>query len=137
MSPALKVYLASSFDLKEKVQQVSDALESKGIVITRKWWVKDYKSAFGQISDEDWYGKQIVRSMSQENFRAIDEADVLVLVCPDDSAHRFVGANVEVGYAIAKGKVVLSLGVLPRSAMYVPIEHHRSINALLGRLTSV
>jgi nucleoside 2-deoxyribosyltransferase len=130
----LKVYLASSFDLKDKVQQISEKLESKGIAITRKWWVKDYKTAFGQISDEAWYEKDIVRSISQANFRAIDEADALILVCPDDRVHKFVGANVEVGYAIARGKCVLSLGVISRSAMYVPVEQHRTMETVLKRL---
>ena len=133
----MKVYLASSFDLKERVQLISHALESKGFAITRKWWLEDYKAAFGEIPDRDWYAKEIVQSISQKNFKAIDEADVLVVVCPEDGVHKFVGANVEVGYAIAKGKTVLSLGVLPRSAMYVRIEQHNELDTLLKRLTSM
>ncbi len=68
----MKVYLASSFDLKEKVQQTACLLESKGVEITRKWWLKDYKNAFGQIPDEDWYDREEVRWVSEENFKAID-----------------------------------------------------------------
>jgi nucleoside 2-deoxyribosyltransferase len=130
----MKVYLASSFDLKERVQLISHTLESKGLAITRKWWLQDYKAAFGEIPDRDWYAKEIVQSISQENFKAIDEADVLIVVCPENSTHKFVGANVEIGYAIAKGKPVLSLGVLPRSAMYTPIEQHHNLDTLLNRL---
>jgi nucleoside 2-deoxyribosyltransferase len=129
------VYLASSFDLKEKVQQISDILESKGIVITRKWWFTDYKIAFGEIPDEEWYRREKVRWLSQENFKAIDQADAVILVCPNDSPHNFTGANIEVGYAIAKNKRVLSVGALGRSAMYVPLEKHSTLDALVTVLT--
>jgi len=127
----LKVYLASSFDLTERVQKIADLLQEKGIGVTRKWWLKDYKSAFGQISNEAWYREEKVRWVSRENFKAIDQADAVILVCPPDSPHNFTGANIEVGYAIAKNKRVLSVGALGRSAMYVPVEKHSSIETLL------
>ena len=127
----MKVYLASSFDLKEKVQQTACLLELKGVEITRKWWLKDYKNAFGQILDEDWYDREEVKWVSEENFKAIDQAEAVILVCPDDSPHRFTGANIEVGYALAKGKRVLALGMLARSAMYASVEKHRTIDAVL------
>ena len=131
---ALKVYLASSFDLKGKVQQISDRLEASGIVITRKWWFTDYKKTLGEIPDEEWYREEKVHWVSQENFKAIDQAEAVILVCPDDSHHNFTGANIEVGYAIAKGKRVFSLGALGRSAMYVPLQKHRNLDSLLAAL---
>ena len=123
--------MASSFDLSERVQRIADILQTMGIDVTRKWWLKDYKSAFGQVSDEVWYRKEKVRWVSLENFKAIDEAESVILVCPPDSPHNFTGANIEVGYAIAKNKRVLSVGALGRSAMYVPVEKHSSIETLL------
>jgi nucleoside 2-deoxyribosyltransferase len=130
----LKVYLASSFDLSERVQKIADLLQSKGISVTRKWWLMDYKTAFGQVSNEAWYRKEKVKWVSRENFKAIDQADAVILVCPPDSPHNFTGANIEVGYAIAKNKRVISVGALGRSAMYVPVEKHSSIETLLPAL---
>lgn len=127
----MKVYLASSFDLSERVQKIADLLQRMGIGVTRKWWLKDYKSAFGQVSDEAWYREEKVMWVSRENFMAIDDAEAVILVCPPDSPRNFTGANVEVGYAIAKNKRVLSVGALGRSAMYVPVERYSSIENLL------
>ncbi len=63
-----------------------------------------------------------------------DRAEAVILVCPDDSPHRFTGANIEVGYALAKGKRVLVLGMLARSAMYASVEKHRTIDTVLTAL---
>jgi nucleoside 2-deoxyribosyltransferase len=130
--PTLKVYLASSFALKRQVQEIATILESKGIVITRKWWIRNYKK--DKSPDVVWYGKDEIQWLARENFGAIDRADVVILVCPSKSARKFTGANIEVGYAIAKGKRVLSLGALERSAMYVPLDKHTDLDSLLVAL---
>jgi nucleoside 2-deoxyribosyltransferase len=132
----MRIYLASSFELKDKVQRISDLLEEQGIGITRKWWVRDYKAVFGQIADDEWYCNDEVRSVSRKNFEAIDQAHALILVCDDKTSRKFVGANIEVGYALAKGKRVFSIGVLERSAMYVPVERHATIDTVIKVLAS-
>ncbi len=118
----MKVYVASSFDLRSKVQEISDLLEREDIEITRKWWFKDFKTAFGEIGDDEWFEKPEIHELAGKNFAAIDAADAVVLVCADNESRKFVGANVEVGYAIAKGKPVYSVGKLERSAMYAPVK---------------
>ena len=74
---------------------------------------------------------ETIRSLSKENFDAVDQVDTRIPICPDDSSHSFTGANVEVGYAMAKNKRIFSVGVLQRSAMYVPVEKFKSITDLL------
>jgi nucleoside 2-deoxyribosyltransferase len=127
----LRVYLASSFELKDRVQRISDLLEERGIGITRKWWLKDYKRAFGKIADDEWYSNDEVQSVSRKNFEAIDQAHAVILVSDDKTSRKFVGANIEVGYALAKGKLVFSVGALERSAMYVPVERHAAIDTVI------
>lgn len=133
----MRVYLASSFELKDEVQRISDLLESREIGITRKWWLINYKEALGDMPDKVWYRHEKVQWVSKENFKAIDEADAVILICPNDLPHKFTGANIEVGYAVAKKKRVFSVGQMDRSAMYVPIEKYESINALLPALENL
>ena len=83
------------------------------------------------LSGEAWYNHPDVVAISKKNFDAIDEADAVLLVCPDDLPIRFNGANIEVGYAIAKGKPVYSIGKLQRSAMYVPVKRLNTIDDFL------
>ena len=125
----MKVYIASSFQLVEKVIETEQILWKNGIEVTQAWWKKDYKKM--SIPDDWWYKDDDVKKISKKNFDAIDEADMVLLVCPDVSPIRFNGANVEVGYAIAKGKPVYSIGALQRSAMYVPIRRLHNINEFL------
>ncbi len=128
----LKIYVASSFALKEQAQQVAKTLRSQGHVITREWWKKDYKLI--QVPDEEWYERSDVLDVAKANYAAIDDADALVLVCPNETAHKFTGANIEVGYALARNKRVMALGKLQRSAMYVPVERYDSLKGLLDSI---
>ncbi len=125
----MKIYVASSFELKEEAQRVAKALESQGHVITREWWKRDYHLT--QIPDEDYYERSDVLDVAKANYAAIDDADALVLVCPKDTPHRFTGANIEVGYALARNKRVMAVGKLQRSAMYVLVERYDSLESLL------
>ena len=125
----MKIYVASSFELKEEAQRVAKALESQGYFITREWWKRDYKLI--QVPDEEWYERSDILDVARANYAAIDDADVLVLVCPNDTPHKFTGANIEVGYAVARNKRVMAVGKLQRSAMYVPVERYDSLKNLL------
>jgi len=125
----MKVYIASSFQLTEKVIEVSQILWKHGIEVTQAWWKRDYKKM--PLSGEAWYNHSDVIAISKKNFDAIDEADAVLLVCPDFTPIRFNGANIEVGYAIAKGKPVYSIGKLQRSAMYVPVKRLNTIDEFL------
>ena len=125
----MKVYIASSFKLIEKVIYIANILREHGFEITQYWWERDYKKM--EIYGEAWYNHPDVKRISKKNFDAIDEADVVLLVCPDTIPICFNGANIEVGYAIAKGKPVYSIGKLQRSAMYVSVKRLNNIDEFL------
>lgn len=127
-----KFYLASSFSLKDKVIKLAEALKKKGHEVTHDWWNFDYKTI--NLPDYEWYKHPKVEGISEKNFDAIDRADALILVAPDKECKKFNGANIEVGYALARGMEVLSVGVLERSAMYVPLTQFDTIDELIGDL---
>ena len=126
----MKVYIASNFSLVNRVQEIADILKQKGHEITQEWWHKDYKKL--HISNDDlWYREPKVVAISERNFKGIREADRFLLIAPMDTATKFNGANIELGYALALGKPCYSLGKLERSAMYVPAKRCEFIEEVL------
>lgn len=115
-----KIYLASSFELKNRVQKIAYILEQQGYEITREWWHKDYKEI--DLPDDEWYEHEDVIKVANDNFDAIDEADIFILVCPPKEPIRMKGADIEFGYALSQGLKCYSVGKLMRSAMYQPLE---------------
>ena len=75
--------------------------------------------------------------VKERNFKGIDKADVLILVCPSDKPKKFNGANIELGYAIGKGKIVMSVGLLERSAMYHGVANFSGLDGILIRLKNL
>ena len=132
----LKIYLASSFSLVERVKWVCEYLEMYGHEVTVKWWEKDFKTAFGNVTDDFWYGIPGIKEIHDRNFKGIDDADVLILIAPKTEPRKFNGANIEVGYALARGKRVMAFGNIERSAMYWAVEPHTHINYIVNALKS-
>jgi len=128
----MNIYIASSFDLLDRIKVVEKAIEEKGISIPIKWWEHDYKMI--NCPDSEWYHLPQVKMVCERNFNGIDNSEVVVIVAPEKNPKKFNGANIELGYAIAKGKTVLCYGVLERSAMYYPISRFSTIEGLLNRL---
>jgi nucleoside 2-deoxyribosyltransferase len=115
----MKIYIASSFQFTKAVKALSKSLEDRGHTITCKWWLKDYKVAL-DIADVDvWFSQPIIRTIYNRSMKAIEEADMLILVAPQVCS--FNGGNIEVGMALAFHKPVVCLGWLKRSAMYEPV----------------
>ena len=130
----MKIYLASSFSLKDSVEEVKRHLINGGHTITVEWWHTDFKESLGILSDKNWYATDDIKHICQRNFNGIDIADAVILIAPKEGTKKFNGANIEIGYAIAKGKRVLSIGNIERSGMYQPIEKHIYIETLLASL---
>lgn len=124
------VYIASSFKLKDRIERIAQRLWTEGFGITREWWHKDYKEI--DLPDDEWYEHESVIQVCQDNFEAIDMADIVILVCPEDESKKFNGANIEIGYAIAKDKPVVSVGALGRSGMYQPLIKTDTIDELVS-----
>lgn len=126
----MKFYIASSFDLVNRVRQIAIHLKAKGHEITVEWWHKDYKRLL--IAEEEWYQNREVINISKRNFKGIEDADIFLLIAPKYSPKSFNGANIELGYALALGKPCYSIGKLQRSAMYVPIRKFQKLAEVLN-----
>ena len=128
----LKFYLASSFSLKDKVSEIAEYLKARGHIVMVEWWKYDYKQL--DLPDEEWYQDSRVTWISERNFNGVVDADVFVLVADCNRSKKFNGANIELGYALALNKPCYCVGVLERSAMYVPVKQYSSIEEILSRL---
>jgi len=127
----MKIYLAGSFDAKDKIQKVSEMLKKEGHSITVEWWKKDFKKI--DVPDAEWYNLPQIKEVRIRNFNGIDEADALILVS-SDIKKKYNGANIEIGYAIGKGKYVIIFGTVERSAMYHGCMMFATIEGLINRL---
>jgi nucleoside 2-deoxyribosyltransferase len=125
----LNIYIASSFKYKKRCNIVYEELTSRRHRVPDVWWNIDSKQV--DESDNFWYSKPETKAISARHFESIKNCDMLVLVCPVSSPGVFNGANVEVGYALALGKPVYSLGFIGRSAMYSQIIRCYNMEALL------
>lgn len=113
----MKIYIASAFRFKEQVMGLQSFLEGRGHEMTCQWWHKDYKEM--AMRNDEWYGQPIIKTIYQRSFKAIEAADMLIIVSPHMT--KFNGANVEVGMALAMRKPVVCYGELERSGMYEPV----------------
>ncbi len=126
----MKIYLASSFSLKDRVERIANRLKDEGHEITREWWHDNFKQKI-DLDDEQWYSHDKIQWVCQKNFHAIEKADAYVLIAPKYKSKKFNGANIEFGYALAKGKECYSIGQIERSGMYQPLKKCFSIDALV------
>jgi hypothetical protein len=147
----MKIYVASSFSLIEKVENVVEALEYHGHVITCKWWARNYeiegegpvntqelKKRFNDLTPETFYGKPETERSYFADLDGIEEADALVLVGPDDASRSaLLGANIELGYALGYGLACFSIGALVNSAMYFGLIRCELIGELCAVLKDV
>ncbi len=127
----MKIYIASSFKLVDKVKEVVKALEEDGHVITVRWWERlELKHKFAPLSPFEFYAEPECRYAYNRDRLGIQEADALVFVA-DDEPRPYNGANVELGMADAWGKPCYSVGRLENSAMYFNVTRCESIGHLL------
>ena len=139
----MKVYVASSFKLIEKVEELTESLEKEGHTITEKWWKRAYRSEglglvdtqelkklFDNLAPDEFYAKPESRASYLLDLQGIERADVFILVA-DEIPRKYTGANIELGYALASGLLCLSVGVLENSVLYWDVIRCKSIPELL------
>lgn len=144
----MKVYVASSFSLIPRVERVVKVLEDWGYEITVKWWARvyqveglgaqatqDLKKIYAGLPPGEFYERPETLKSYLSDLGGIDEADALVLVGPKVASRgALVGANIELGYALGKGKPCFSVGALMNSAMYAGLTQCRTYGELAQRV---
>lgn len=134
---AYRVYVGSSFSLKDRVQRVYETLTEAGHNVPDVWWDESREQAdlkVIDVPDEEWYEHPTVQQRANRHWRWIDECDVFVIVAPENRTKKFNGANIELGFAIASGSDCYSVGRLERSAMYEPVTQLDSAEDLAAEL---
>lgn len=133
----MKLYVASTFDIAGRVQQVAERLEAAGHTVVVKWWSSDGFDLWDKkVSHEPdaFYADPLCGLIYDRDFNGIRDADALVLVASTIVPTLFTGANVELGIALALGKPCYSLGRLKTSAMYHPVVKFKCLNDLVDAL---
>lgn len=118
---SLKLYIASSFEEAKNCETVRRNLKRDGHIVPDVWWNVKTKDDFEGLADFEFYGAPLVQSIALRHWATLQECDAVILVSNATTERKFTGANVEVGYALALGKPVFSIGKIKRSAMYAPI----------------
>lgn len=141
----MKVYVASSFRLLEKVKDISDVLEKSGFEITVKWWDRiyeidgehikttDLRESYRTLTSEEFYNKHETRLSYFADYHGIKNADVFVFVA-SDIPRKYNGANIELGIALGEGIKCFSIGNLENSVLYYPVVKCKNKKDLLKRL---
>ena len=142
----MKFYLASSFDLVDKVEKVCKAIEGYGHSITVKWWSREYdipnegkvkttilKSRFNKVESDKFYNRPEVRRSYLDDFSGVTNADVFIFIS-DEKTKIYNGANVELGIALANNIICFSIGELTNSVLYYDVLKRNNIEEILKEL---
>lgn len=125
----MKFYLASSFRLKTRVQEVYEMLKLWGHEVPDIWWNIDAKNS-GPTDNRAWAVTPLARVICARHWASIQVSDALIIIADGESETRFTGANVECGFALGRGLPVFSVGQLERSAMYAQVIQAATVDEL-------
>ncbi len=141
----MRIYVASSFKLVEKVKSAVEALEKAGHEITVKWWDRMYdipgerdlvqtmelKERYESLSPDEFYERRETCISFMSDFKGVKNADVFLIVA-DSVPRKFNGANVELGIAMSDRKPCFSIGQLETSVLYYPVIRCSEIDEVIG-----
>ncbi len=131
----MNIYLASKSSETKRVKELAKALKKAGHVLTIEWWKLPLCKNVQVTTDHEWFSHSYMRSVCERDLKAIERADILILVA-NNAETLFNGANVELGYALALGKVCISIGKLARCAMYARVIQFDTIQDLMNNLNA-
>lgn len=126
-----RVTISSSLKYKEMIKQAISALEQVGVVGL-------FPNLDSGVAKED-VNLEFMRKLEAEHFEAIDSSEGLYVICPDGYVGTLV--SVEIGYARAKGKVIIfseipeDLGLQALATDYVSLEVVKSLKSVSAAKT--
>ena len=133
----MKIYIASSFDLTDRVTKVCEALEKDGNKVAVKWWLRtELRDKRDVLSREDFYLEPLTKIMFERDKFGVDNADILVFVASEE-IRTYGGALLELGMAVERNIPCICLGNLKNSAMYYPLYWVNSISELMQKISEI
>jgi nucleoside 2-deoxyribosyltransferase len=101
----MKIYVAASFNSRDRIRDEIEELEEIGHVITGVWFQEE--DPIEKLWDGN-FGGRVAEVMALRDFNAIERAEVMIIDTLDPSTSG--GRNVELGWALAKGKRIILVG---------------------------
>ena len=144
----VKIYIASSFSLVDKVAMLSDLLEREGHTITVKWWAREYEIEGEHIHTtelkvtNDELDRDIFNNLPEtqfsywDDFNGVLNCDAFIFVA-DEKKRKYNGASVELGIALGHFKTTFLLGELENSVLFSHLIYCEDIPELLARLDNL
>ncbi len=129
----MRIYVASSFKLLDRVKELVRLLEIEGHTITVKWWSREYnipgegkvittelKRRYEELDPEDFYARPETSRSYYADFQGVKDAQAFIFVAADEP-RAYNGANVELGIALGDHIPCFSIGALEKSVLYYTV----------------
>jgi nucleoside 2-deoxyribosyltransferase len=119
MAPT-RLYLSGQFEDVAFLRRVRDDLIRSGFVITSRWLNGDSLEPATASASEEGAAARLV-SIASQDLEDIDSADMVIVFNPDAArATGRGGRHVETGYALARAKPVILVGVRSNVFHWLP-----------------
>lgn len=114
----LKIYIASRWDDRDDALMIKKFIEERGLICTSTWLTPHDEQSMDALK------KAVIEKPRQraiKDFEDIDASDVYLVYSPTKSHRNGTGGkHVEMGYAMAKGKTCVLVGVRENIFHYHP-----------------
>jgi len=117
----MKIYIASFYDTRDRLRPIIGLLERIGHTVTSRW-ISQQENEADNITDQDW------RIYGERDLEDIRNADILICDTLDETPRG--GREVELGYAMALGKLAITVGP-KRNIFHRLLPNHRDWPTLL------
>lgn len=109
----MKVYLAGAYAAREQLKEIAGVFEAAGHRVTSRWLEATHEIAPGTVGVAPDHDDQLVYQHASEDFQDIRKAEALVVFVPGPGVlmGNTGGRHVETGFALARGKIVVVVGV--------------------------
>lgn len=111
----MKIYIAAPWKDRALAAEAAALVETEGWLVTHKWWIKENKNEDLSKPLTESYNSAFLRECAEEDIRAVQRADVVLLLDTQKSE----GKAVEQGIAIAEDIPIFAVGKLGSQSMNV------------------
>ncbi len=117
----MKVYIAAPSTESMHAVKLRSALRLAGVQVTSRWL---------ELTAEQMTDPEMQVQGATDDLDDIDEADALIALNPESYANRGTGGrHVELGYAVARGKLIVLAGAKTNVFHYLPYIMHVEIDS--------
>lgn len=124
----MKVYLASAYAERERLNKVREAIEPLGFEVTSRWLTGSHEMVDNPTIDDE---VRLNRRFAMEDLQDVKSADILVHFTPIGTNKGRGGRHVEFGIALGLGKVIVHVGPSENVFHFLPGVYHIEHDAAL------